>query len=574
MQGCWIIVSGVLLATFVAINYRGAPRWWTAGSLALPAAALGALALAAGVSWPVGGREISLLRSTLAAVATCAVLREGISTERFPAHRGAILGTLGLSALLAIAAFFNLFHPQFWDHEQGQPSAVHCYDMRVYYPTAKYIEELGFDGLYLASVAAAVDDDRSASLDSLGPTRLRDLDTHEMTTVAAVAPQIRAVRARFTPERWQAFRKDMGYFRRTMGTEAYLGSMRDHGANATPPWLTTARLLFVGTEASDRTLLATALLDPLLLLVMFVAIGHAFGLRAMLVAAVVFGANDFYMYNSNWVGSTLRHDWLAFLGIGIAALRRERWLLAGALLALAAAMRAFPAIVFVGIALPALWWGWAYRREHGGWPALSTIREHQRPLLRIAAGGAACLAVVVTISLMVLPVDLYGAWLRKVLLLSEHQHGNHVSLRTVLYSSLALRQHLPGALLPLLVIAAGLCTAAVALVARGKRPAQAAILGLMLVPVVFYPANYYLHLVFLIPLLALPLAAPTPAERVAKGRSRLRIELAMLGVCVAQYVTVLDVMKRRHFLAASVLLLIGLAVVLDALRSEAKPARG
>jgi hypothetical protein len=43
---------------------------------------------------------------------------------------------------------------------------------------------------------------------------------------------------------------------------------------------------------------------------------------------------------------------------------------------------------------------------------------------------------------------------------------------------------------------------------RRLRLEQAAILGLMMIPVFFYPANYYCHYVFLIPLLGVSAAAP------------------------------------------------------------------
>ena len=40
-----------------------------------------------------------------------------------------------------------------------------------------------------------------------------------------------------------------------------------------------------------------------------------------------------------------------------------------------------------------------------------------------------------------------------------------------------------------------------AVAARGKRPEQAMLLGLPLIPVLLYPGNYYIHFVFLLPLL-------------------------------------------------------------------------
>ena len=51
---------------------------------------------------------------------------------------------------------------------------------------------------------------------------------------------------------------------------------------------------------------------------------------------------------------------------------------------------------------------------------------------------------------------------------------------------------------------------------RGKRPVAAAVLGLVLIPVVFYPANYYSHGIFLWALLV-PGAASGAASRSRRG---------------------------------------------------------
>src|SRR6185436_2329200 len=98
---------------------------------------------------------------------------------------------------------------------------------------------------------------------------------------------------------------------------------------------------------------AAAFLDLLLLVGMFAAIGRCFGSRAMFVCMVIFGANDFIMFGTNWAGSTLRHDWLAYLGFAACALKRQRWALGGALLAFATMIRAFPVLALMAAALPA-----------------------------------------------------------------------------------------------------------------------------------------------------------------------------------------------------------------------------
>jgi len=88
------------------------------------------------------------------------------------------------------------------------------------------------------------------------------------------------VRARFTSERWQEFKRDMKYFSDTMGEADYLASLQDHGGDATLAWLVPAHLLLGHLHASEATLTATALIDPLLILLLFFVIARTFGLRA------------------------------------------------------------------------------------------------------------------------------------------------------------------------------------------------------------------------------------------------------------------------------------------------------
>ena len=160
--------------------------------------------------------------------------------------------------------------------------------MRVYFPFVKYFDELGYDGVYLASVKAYADDKLGGSLDRIEGTQLRDLRDYEMRSVSEVAEEIHAVKDRFTPERWTEFKQDMSYFWKTMGPGAYLNSLRDHGGNATPAWLLVAYAIYGSAEASEATFLWGALLDPLLLLLFFVVAWRTFGLRTALVCLVAY----------------------------------------------------------------------------------------------------------------------------------------------------------------------------------------------------------------------------------------------------------------------------------------------
>ena len=538
-----ILLFGFALIGLVVVAYRGAGRYW----LMLPAAL--ALLAAYGFydavrdAWPLGAREISTIRCTLALVATVAILRETFFPAKLPAHRGAILGTLAVSAVLSFMAFYNLGHPQFWDAKRQEWTFVHFLDLRQYYPTAKYFPELGYRGMYEADVAAYVEDDH-VSLDSLQTLPMRDLADLKGSTVGDQRAGVQSVKSKFSPERWQEYKRDAAYFRESMGTPHYLEMMNDMGGNATPVWMGIAHILFSFVHAGNTGFLVTALLDPLLLLGAFLAIGRTFGARTAFSCMIIFGANDFIMYGTNWAGATLRHDWLAYIALGACAVRSKRWALGGTLFALSATIRAFPALTLIGATLPAVWWALEHTIAHKRLPSLTTIRAEQKPTLRLLLGAGATLTVLLGFSAIVLSPDAWPDWASKVGQLSSDPHANHISLRSLIAGwgddqGAMLRARLP------IFLGAVLCyIAAVVVAARRMRPEQAAVLALVLVPVLFYPANYYIHLVCFLPLVI--------SEKNAEGKSQPlgpvdgAIAMTLLGMCAAQFIAVLVTENGVH----------------------------
>jgi hypothetical protein len=561
-----IVWFGLALAAFTVLSSGRAARWVSLALLGIPILALTELFVALLELSPVEPREVSLLRATVAAIALVAVCREAFALRRWPSEGCAIWVALAVSAALALACFANLGRPQFGDWKADRPSFVHNYDMRVYFPAAKYFRELGFDGVYLASAAAFFEDLPDASPTTYGSVEIRDLNTDRVRRISEVSAEIAQSKRRFTPERWQEFKSDMRYFRETMGPGAYLETLTDHGANATPAWLTIAHLIFRHARASNATLLATACLDPFLLLVAFVGIGVSFGWRTALVCATVFGANDYYVGGSTWFGSTLRHDWMAALALGLCALKRKKWSLGGVLLALAASLRAFPALALITMVFPAAWQLYDQRGTHGEQSLVRRLIREQRPLLAALGGASACVIVVWLSSAAVLGADAWIVWFNKVRALDHAAHLNHLSLRGLvgfypestfenLNSSPALLgwpwlqaqilRHRAG-----LVKLLSVCFCALVLRAtRHRSLEQAALLGLTLVPVLLNPANYYLHLVFLLPMLigeVEPRQSKVPTLSLIWG--------CLLAMCVLQYQTVLETRRDLHYYHATVIL--------------------
>jgi hypothetical protein len=512
-------VAAILL---LLIAHRDSPRW--IGVLAaLPALAGISLAMKLAPLWPFDETVQSGLRAMVSAIAAAALLREYFAPKTRVPRKGWTTAALIALAPIAVGCFYHFGMPQFRDESKHRPTLVHPWDMRVYYPVAKYFTELRFDGLYLASVAAYLDNNPNVAPASVARVRLRDLTNNQMRTVGEVVGEVQAIRQRFTPARWDQFKRDMRYFQDVMGPGHYLGSLTDHGGNATPVWLLVAHLLFRWTPASELTLTLTALLDPLLLGLMFYAIARAFGTRTMLITLIVWGTTELSRFGTNLMGSTLRADWMVALGFAACALKTRRWYLGGALVAYAGLIRAFPAMASFFLAAPALWWLLDHHQKHHKLPGLQDLKTAQMPFLKSAAGVLGCVVVLAGASALAFsPKASWGAWFEKISIHADKPNVNHLGLRNVIMyepehvGEKVLRRdlsepwtdwqgHQLAALQRRKPLYWGLMLAGVLacfMACRKKRLDQAAMIGLLLIPILFYPANYYCHYVFLLPLAA------------------------------------------------------------------------
>jgi hypothetical protein len=169
--------------------------------------------------------------------------------------------------------------------------------------------------------------------------------------------------------------------------------------------------------------------------------------------------------------------------------------------------------------------------------------------LRVLAGAGLAFAALFAFSIAVIPAEAWVDWLAKVGQLSSDPHPSHISLRSLIAGGGPDQASVLRARLPVFVGAVLTYVTGVVLIARGKRIEQIAILALILVPVLFYPANYYIHLVFLLPLVTAPRGRGEPFARLDAS-----IVLTLLFLCAAQYGTVLVTERPLHFYLTSVLL--------------------
>jgi hypothetical protein len=255
-------------------------------------------------------------------------------------------GALALLGVLGFCAFFS------WGQFHGS-GFVHHYEHYHYFIGAKYFPELGYTRLYDCSAVAEAED---TSYGRVAGRKLRNLTTNELEPSAAALDDPERCKSHFTPERWLAFKDDVRFFRLKLAAISdWDHAQTDHGFNATPWWTVFGHLFArLAGPASDDTVLGLALLDPLLLVLMWGCAVWAFGWRSAALALVFWGTNHPARYFWNG-GAYLRMDWLCALIAGFCCAKKERPALAGVLLGWSTLLRVFPGFVVGAIVLKWLW---------------------------------------------------------------------------------------------------------------------------------------------------------------------------------------------------------------------------
>jgi hypothetical protein len=295
--------------------------------------------------------------------------------------RRAALCMLAFVSLMAWPYLFNFHFPRF----------VHLSETFHYYMGAKYLPELGYSRLYACTVVVDAED----GVD-LTERVVRDLRDNRRVPAARQLDRSAECRTRFTPPRWEAFRRDTAFFRSAMGEEKWFRARNDHGFNATPAWAVLGGLLAGMAPASWSQVVALAFIDLALIAAIFVLMGRGFGLEATALAAGYFGVN--FLSQFGWTGgSILRYDWLLWLVAGVVALRTGRSATAGFALAASTLLRVFPVCALLGLGLKAV---------------LEVFQERSpRPLLRHRRFAAGALAAgVFFASASALQSGRFGIW--------------------------------------------------------------------------------------------------------------------------------------------------------------------
>jgi len=466
----------------------------------------------------------SAARTAIAGVAL-AVFAWGLHPSARQPHlrrlRAALLVALALAAFASYYQFFRLSRPDGF----ASPDNFH------YYVGSKYFAELGYFGLYECSITALAE--RGVRVPGGASPHVRDLRSMELRPAGLVRRQGADCPDRFSPERWRAFSRDVGWFVEKWPPHLRNAVWADHGYHPTPVWTliggATAGLASTDSPGAMRVLVRA---DRVLVLLTLALVTWAFGWEVGCLAAVLWGTGHLWRYT--WVGDAfLRHLWWAASFLGLCALRRGATATGGGALAAATALRIFPgAFGFAYLA------GWGRRALRG--------HANATELLRFTAGATAATVVLLGLALAAIgqglaPIDEFAAKIGEFAsVAATNKMGVGVLADRLLPESPAAAT----AMRAIVAIAFG------ALFWRALRealPWEAAALGFAVIPFVTDPTNYYYSF--------FAMGAPLAARRPLVG-------VALLATALAWGINGLVLYRSyAEFPAASAIAVVGAASV-------------
>lgn len=249
--------------------------------------------------------------------------------------RGLVTALFGLAALVGTWNFFG--------REVARERLFNEYDFLHYYLPAKYAQQVGYYNLYVALAGAQ----RELGLPL--PAKVRDLRSNEtVSSTALLSKRFTQMRAKFSDERWESWKRDVGWFRERMSGRSWAKALVDRGYNGTPVWTMIWGWLARQVPTSNgHGMLALAFIDVGLWAAAFAAVAWAFGLRATFIVMAMFGLQ----FVTNWPPlkfAYARTEWMAELLAAMAFMKKGRHATAGVLVGLSTVSRIFPVFWAVG----------------------------------------------------------------------------------------------------------------------------------------------------------------------------------------------------------------------------------
>ncbi len=307
--------------------------WWIALTIA-------AFALGIGGCWALLTANVGAVKCGMAIASMVGLVLAWWFDRRRWVRASWVLTAL-LAAMVLTTAYVT-------DHKKTYrllaKDKIHAWNVFHYVLGTKYFDELGYFDLYLGAFLADAEADnvfRKAHL-------TRDMHTYDDLPRADALRMAHetGVKERFTPERWESFKRDLVQIQSHRKAKGWAQTVRDLGYNPSPAWLIVHRPLLNMVDVSHRpTLARLCSIELVLYALTLAALWWAFGLRTSLFGALWVMT---YFGNGNLlVGSYLHYDWLFFMVLAV-ALYKKGWLATSAVvIAYVGLMRGFPGLIAV-----------------------------------------------------------------------------------------------------------------------------------------------------------------------------------------------------------------------------------
>lgn len=354
------------------------------------------------------GWEVALAVLGLGLLVWGYLVKRAGKAERSRKIRDRILMVLGG---LSFLTYFNFGFFHF-------PNWIHDWEWTHYYLGSKYFKELSYDRLYECIAIADHESGDNALKRRVELRKITNLRTNALEKTTEVLANPQACKQHFVDSRWDAFKRDVKFFRDRQNYKRWDDLQTDHGYNGTPVWNVAGSVMANLAPASNGQLYTLALLDPLYLFAMAGVVWWAFGWRTLCVGLLVFATNFPSRYY--WTGgSFLRWDWIFYLVAAVCCLKKDRPVLAGMAIGYATLLRVFPGLLLAGPALAV------------GYQLVKT-RTVERRWLRFALGGILSIAILVPLSLQVGGgTQAYVRFYENTVKHKETPLTNYMGLRTV-----------------------------------------------------------------------------------------------------------------------------------------------
>lgn len=353
-------------------------------------------------------KELSGLKATIAlGAAALSIWEGGRILQKKPVRQRYVMGVAFALGVMSVAAYVRF-------GDIGYRKFYHRWEHFHYYMGSKYNQELGYKHLYRCTAIAQVELGRRKEVQA---RKLRNLDVDILESTEETLKNPADCKDRFTPERWEAFKADIKFFRSTSNLKYWNDMQTDHGYNPPPVWTVTGWLLSSIRPASVGYQQMLAAIDPVLFLGLFSAIWWAFGWRIFCAALIFWGCQLPAEYF--WTGGAfLRQDWIFYLILCACLLKKRYFMWAGAAFAYSTLLRAFPAPLLFGPIVVAGYYLVRHKRFK---------KEH----LRVVYGGILATALLVPISIGVAGKDSYRGFWEHIQVHNSTPLTNHMGLKTI-----------------------------------------------------------------------------------------------------------------------------------------------